>query len=168
MVFWRAIVGPRTIRRMSQWQLVPCLLAADVQNTALAAMLTFSHRVLYPFYSEVPRLGGLSVLEDQAAAGVLMWLIGSFAFLPPLVWIGVRLLSGTDERTRLAVATVHRGGSSELTNARSPTAGPPRGQRISHDSHIFRYRSCNRIRSPAGSSVTAVPICCTGLWLVDS
>ncbi len=127
LVFWRAIVGPNMIRHQPPWLLMPCLLAADVQNTALAAMLTFSQRALYPFYLEAPRLGGLSVLEDQAAAGVLMWLIGSFAFLPPLVWIGLRLLSGTGERTRLAVATVHAGSSSALSSARSPTTGPQQG-----------------------------------------
>jgi cytochrome c oxidase assembly factor CtaG/polyferredoxin len=121
LVFWRAIVGPSKIRRRSPWLLVACLFAADVQNTALAAMLTFSHRVLYPLYSEVPRLGGLSVLDDQAAAGALMWLIGSLAFLPPLVWIGVRALYGTDERSRLVPAAVNGGSPSALIGDRFPT-----------------------------------------------
>jgi hypothetical protein len=67
-----------------------------VQNTVLAAWLTFSPRVLYPCYSQVPRLDGLSALDDQRAAGVLMWVPGSIAFLLPLFWIGVSYLLGTD------------------------------------------------------------------------
>ena len=61
------------------------------QNTVLAAWLCFSPAVLYPYYSHVPRLDGMSALDDQAAAGVLMWVPGSIAFLLPLFWIGVQL-----------------------------------------------------------------------------
>src|SRR5262249_41401575 len=42
----------------------------------------------------VPRVRGLSALEDQSIAGVLMWVPGSAAFLLPLFGIGVRLLYG--------------------------------------------------------------------------
>ena len=65
-----------------------------MSNTVLSALLTFSDRVLYPYYAEVPRLAGLSALDDQAAAGVVMWVPGSVAFLLPLFGIGVQLLSG--------------------------------------------------------------------------
>src|SRR5262249_25609376 len=95
LVFWYPVVRPYPSRpRWSPWLLLPYLLLADLSNTALCAVLTFSDRVLYPYYAEVPRLGGLSALEDQSAAGVLMWVPGSVAFLLPLFGIGVRLLSG--------------------------------------------------------------------------
>src|SRR5262249_22163966 len=97
LLFWHPIVLPYPTRpRWSAWLLLPVLLLADLSNTALSALLTFSDRVLYPYYAEVPRLGGLSVVEDQAAAGVLMWVPGSVAFLVPLFGIGVRLLSGRE------------------------------------------------------------------------
>jgi ferredoxin len=72
------------------------LILADVQNTILSALLTFSGQILYPHYLYVPRLGGLSALEDQSAAGVLMWVPGSLAFLLPLFVIGFRLLYGQE------------------------------------------------------------------------
>ena len=80
--------------RWSPWLLIPYLILADVQNTLLSALLTFSDRPLYPYYAELPRLGNLSPLDDQAAAGVLMWVPGSLAFLVPLFVIGIRLLFG--------------------------------------------------------------------------
>ena len=64
--------------------MIPYLILADVQNTLLSAVLTFSDQPLYPYYAEGPRLGNLSPLDDQAAAGVLMWVPGSVAFLVPL------------------------------------------------------------------------------------
>jgi cytochrome c oxidase assembly factor CtaG/ferredoxin len=101
LLFWYPVVRPYPARpRWSPWLLLPVLLFADLSNTALSALLTFSDRVLYPYYAEVPRLGGLSALEDQSAAGVLMWVPGSVAFLLPLFGIGVRLLSGQGSGVR--------------------------------------------------------------------
>jgi cytochrome c oxidase assembly factor CtaG len=95
LLFWYPVVRPYPSRpRWSPWLLLPYLVLADLSNTALCAVLTFSDRVLYPYYAEVPRLGGLSVLDDQSAAGLLMWVPGSLAFLLLLAGIGVRLLSG--------------------------------------------------------------------------
>src|SRR5262249_37454069 len=85
LVFWYPVVRPYPSRpAWSQWMLVPYLLLADLQNTVLSARLTFSDRILYAHYADAPRLGNLSALEDQAAAGVLMWVPGSVAFLLPL------------------------------------------------------------------------------------
>jgi cytochrome c oxidase assembly factor CtaG len=97
LVFWYPVIRPYPSRpRWSLWLLIPYLLLADVQNTALAALLTFANRVLYPYYQDVPRIGGISALEDQAAAGVLMWVPGSLAFLLPLFVIGVQLMTGVN------------------------------------------------------------------------
>src|SRR5262249_52370082 len=89
---------------------------ADVQNTVLSALLTFSSQVLYPHYASVPRLGGISALDDQSAAGVLMWVPGSLAFLLPLFSIGVRLLYGQE-----GLRTERTGDVSELRSRRSQT-----------------------------------------------
>lgn len=120
LLFWWPVVRPYPARPpWSPWLLVPYLLLADVQNTALAALLAFSPRLLYPHYATVPRLGGLSALDDQATAGVIMWVPGSIAFLVPLGWIGCRLLFGAEEE---------RQGDKETRSGRIalPLAGPPK------------------------------------------
>jgi cytochrome c oxidase assembly factor CtaG/ferredoxin len=95
LLFWYPVIRPFPSRpRWSPWLLIPYLILADVQNTVLAAVLTFSDQPLYSYYVQRPRLGNLSLLEDQAAAGVLMWVPGSLAYLVPLFVIGVRLLFG--------------------------------------------------------------------------
>ncbi len=103
LLFWHPVVRPYPSRpRWSLWLLFPYLVLADVQNTVLSALLTFSDRVLYASYAEVPRLGRLSALADQSAAGVLMWVPGSLVYLLPLFAISIRLLSGQAERHRAA------------------------------------------------------------------
>jgi hypothetical protein len=46
--------------RWPLWSIPIYLLAADLVNTALSAILTFSDHVLYPYYLSMPRLAGLS------------------------------------------------------------------------------------------------------------
>ncbi|HLJ93757.1 MAG TPA: cytochrome c oxidase assembly protein [Gemmataceae bacterium] len=95
LAFWYPVIRPFPSRpQWSPWLLVPYLILADVQNTILSAVFTFSDRPLYSYYADRPQLGSLSPLEDQAAAGVLMWVPGSIAFLVPLFWIGIQLLYG--------------------------------------------------------------------------
>jgi cytochrome c oxidase assembly factor CtaG len=107
LLFWYPVVRPNTSQpQWSPWLLLPYLFFADVANTVLSAVLTFSDRVIYPYYAGVPRLGNYSVLEDQATAGVIMWVPGSLAFLLPMLGIGVRLLSRPAAQRR-SLATAH-------------------------------------------------------------
>lgn len=95
LLFWHAVILPFPFRpRWSAWWRIAILLIADVQNTLLSALLTFSPRVLYEHYESAPRPGLTTALDDQSAAGVLMWVPGSIAFLVPLFVIGLRLLFG--------------------------------------------------------------------------
>jgi signal transduction histidine kinase len=73
--------------------MIPYLLAADVQNTVLAALLTFSDRVVYPFYEFHSRAAAGAALDDQVLAGVIMWVPMSLAYLIPAALLTIRLLS---------------------------------------------------------------------------
>jgi cytochrome c oxidase assembly factor CtaG len=89
--------------------MIPYLVAADLVNTALSAVLSFSGHVLYSTYESVPRVGGLSALDDQALSGVLMWVPGSIAFLLPAVLLTVRLFdarSAIDRQSHSVPAAV--------------------------------------------------------------
>jgi cytochrome c oxidase assembly factor CtaG/polyferredoxin len=94
LLFWFPVIQPwPSVGRGSRWALLPYLAGADLVNTVLAAFLTFSGRVIYPSYAAGPRVFGLSALGDQAAAGALMWVIGSIFYLVPVAAIAIRLLS---------------------------------------------------------------------------
>lgn len=106
LLFWYPVVRPYPSRpSWSPWLLFPYLLLADVQNTVLAAWLTFSSRVIYPHYANGPRIAGLTALDDQSAAGVIMWVPGSIAFLLPLFIIGLKLMRGTSPNATRIRAT---------------------------------------------------------------
>jgi len=94
LLFWWPIVAPwPSVPRWPRWAMLPYLLAADVANSALSALFSFSDQVLYPTYAAAPRLSATSAHADQSAAGALMWLFGSLGFLVPAGAIAIRLLS---------------------------------------------------------------------------
>jgi cytochrome c oxidase assembly factor CtaG len=59
----------------------------------LEAVLTFSDRVLYPFYEFHSRAMEAAALDDQVLAGVIMWVPMSLAYLVPAALLTIRLLS---------------------------------------------------------------------------
>jgi cytochrome c oxidase assembly factor CtaG len=94
LLFWWPVVRPFPSHpRWPLWSVPLYLLAADLLNTALSAILTFSDHVLYPHYLNVPRLFGTTALSDQSCAGVIMWVPGSLVFLVPAALIAIHYLS---------------------------------------------------------------------------
>jgi cytochrome c oxidase assembly factor CtaG len=99
LLFWRPVIQPWPSRvSWPRWAMIPYLLLAEFHNTTLAAIFSFSDRVIYPAYEAVPRPWGLSALEDQSIAGAIMWLPGSIAFLLPLLWLVLTQVGGQKER----------------------------------------------------------------------
>jgi hypothetical protein len=110
--------------------MIPYLFLADFQNTALAAFLIFCERVVYPSYAAAPRLLSLSPLEDQAAAGAVMWIPGSVVYLIPMGLLTIRWLGSrpaapqSNSRAELPVIHTRRQtGSASI----SSTTGSPTG-----------------------------------------
>jgi putative membrane protein len=110
LLYWWPVVQPWPSRaRWPRWTMIPYLLLGDVQNTVLSAILTFSDRVIYPYYESVPRIAGITPLGDQVMAGLIMWVPGSLLFLIPAAAIVFNLLStrNTIDPHSLAKAGVH-------------------------------------------------------------
>lgn len=94
IMFWWPVIQPWPSKQsVNRWMLIPYLALADIINTGLAGFLCFCGRLLYPSYGEVPRLFGLSALNDQIAAGAFMWVCGSMVYTYAGITIVFRLLA---------------------------------------------------------------------------
>jgi putative membrane protein len=89
LIVWMPIVSPLPeIPRLQPVMQMLYLFAWSVVPTVPASFLTFGASPLYKFYEHVPHLYGLSTLEDQQAAGLIMkigaglllWLIIAVVF----------------------------------------------------------------------------------------
>lgn len=78
--FWRAIcAAPAPVA-------VAGLLATMVQMGLLAALLTFAGVPIYAWHLVTTQPWGLSPLEDQQLAGLIMWVPGAGAYLGAALW----------------------------------------------------------------------------------
>jgi putative membrane protein len=72
-----------------------------VGSAFLGLALTFSGTPFYPYYEDVPRLWGLSPVEDQNLGGVLMTGEQALVFLTAIAALLLRLLREEEARQRL-------------------------------------------------------------------
>lgn len=94
LLFWWPVVQPwPCIASCSRWSIPLYLFLATLPCDTLSAFFAFCDRVVYPSYLSVPRLFGLSPLQDQQCAGALMWISVTFAYLLPATVITVKMLS---------------------------------------------------------------------------
>jgi cytochrome c oxidase assembly factor CtaG len=121
LAFWHVVVSPWPARRVwSRWAVIVYLLLAEAQATVLAAILTFADRVVYPAY----RTTQAAPLDDQALAGVIMWVPGSVPFAIALAWLVVRAL---DPQLRPAPRTA--AAATTPVTARHGSIAPSAGKR---------------------------------------
>jgi len=95
--FVRGTLGPLLRWPLAQWLgrtlTQPAIFLGMLANDAVSAFLAFYDRVLYPSYASTPRPFDVAPLDDQAIAGALMWVFGTFVYLLPAIVITLRALS---------------------------------------------------------------------------
>ncbi len=127
ILFWWPVIQPwPSHAQWPRWAMIPYLFLADFQNTALAAYLTFCDRVVYPTYAAAPRLPGMTALEDQAAAGAIMWVPGSLVFLIAVGVISAQALSSRRRAVRPSSLQIALTGLSHSIKPASRQTGPRR------------------------------------------
>lgn len=99
LLFWWYIFRPWPAKpRPDDWGMLVYLALGDVVMTMLSAFLAFCERPVYSYYVEHPNPFGISVMDDQVLGAVVMWVLGSFAYLVPAMVITFRLAGMSGRR----------------------------------------------------------------------
>ncbi len=77
LTWWPVFSPTPLLPRLSEPAQMLYLFAQSIIPTILGAIITFADIQLYPFYAAAPRVIGLSPIDDQQGAGLLMWLGGA-------------------------------------------------------------------------------------------
>lgn len=86
LLFWWPIIHPAGgKRRLSYAAAIPYLLPPMLVGSLIGALLTFAQHPLYSTYQQVPRMWGITVVQDQQLAGLIMWVPGGMAYLIPIL-----------------------------------------------------------------------------------
>lgn len=85
---WWPVIGPiPDIPQLSPFLRMGYVFLQSLVPTIPAAFLTLGNAPLYPVYETLPRLWGISVLDDQIYAGLLMKLGGGLLLWGVIAWI---------------------------------------------------------------------------------
>jgi putative membrane protein len=80
LLFWYALVHGRE-GRMGYGASVFYLFATAMHSGGLGALLTLGRRAWYPVYGAATAAWGLTPLEDQQLAGLIMWIPAGASYL---------------------------------------------------------------------------------------
>jgi cytochrome c oxidase assembly factor CtaG len=104
LLFWWYILRPWPARqRPDDWGMLVYLALGDVVMTMLSAFLAFCERPVYSYYVQHPNPFGIPVMDDQVLGAVVMWVLGSFAYLVPAMVITYRL-AGMGQSRRVSAS----------------------------------------------------------------
>jgi len=101
VLFWQAVLD----RRASLLAVVPTVIGVMAQMGLLGALLAFADRPLYAPHASSTWPWGLTPLDDQVLAGLVMWVPGALPYLVVLLAVVAGRLGGSADRT--AVDVVH-------------------------------------------------------------
>ncbi len=99
MLFWWHVTGatPGIHPKLALWMRAGYVLAMIPPNMLLGVALSFAETPVYPYYQTVPRLYGLSVMDDQIWGGLIMWIPGSMMYVIAALALLARLLMGAEQ-----------------------------------------------------------------------
>jgi cytochrome c oxidase assembly factor CtaG len=101
LLFWRAAFSHRQA-------LIGVLLifTTALHSSLLGALMTFSRSVWYPIYTARTATWGISPLEDQQLAGLLMWIPSGAVYVLAALWLlGIALhrMDNAEPRTKVVI-----------------------------------------------------------------
>jgi cytochrome c oxidase assembly factor CtaG len=124
VLFWWHVTGvaPRLHKRLSTGVRIGYTLAVVPPNAITGIAISFAGEPIYTYYETVPRLGSMTVMQDQMLAGTIMWIPGSMMYLLAALILVAKLVREEEEKQALPDNQLDQG---QPTHARSPEKGNP-------------------------------------------
>ena len=80
MLFWWALLKPSGQKHRQYAVAVVYLFTTVLQSAVLGALMTFTERPWYAYYADLSPAWGLTPMQDQQYAGLIMWMPGGAIF----------------------------------------------------------------------------------------
>jgi len=100
MLYWWVALQPSGPRRLARGADVLYVFLGSFQGAALGFLLAFAAAPIYPIYSPHVAAWGLSPLQDQQLAGIIMWLPSGLIYLMVAGLLFIRWLGATERASR--------------------------------------------------------------------
>jgi putative membrane protein len=97
LLFWYSVL-PGTALRQRHGTAILSLFGTMVYTGGLGALLTLGRELWYPGYGGTAPLWGLTPIEDQQLAGLIMWVPGGISYVLASAWLVVDWLRVSELR----------------------------------------------------------------------
>ncbi len=124
MLYWWTCIYPRSRGRLAYGVGILSLFGMILQSSALGALITLAPQPWYPAYAATARAWGMTPLDDQQLAGLVMWVPGGLVYLFAasamfVAWLGALERSVNQKeisaRARMLPGTAYRKNGWERT-----------------------------------------------------
>jgi putative membrane protein len=103
ILFWWHVIGvaPRIHRRLSKGVRIGYTVAVVPPNALTGIAISFASEPIYTYYETVPRLGSMTVMQDQMLAGTIMWIPGSMMYMLAALILVAQVVRAEEEKQAL-------------------------------------------------------------------
>lgn len=98
LMFWTIVIEPSGRRRFGYGATLLFIATTAFLSSLPGALIFLAPRPLYPVHASGVAAWGLTLMQDQQLAGVIMWIPGGLVYLAALQWVAVRWLGEDDRR----------------------------------------------------------------------
>jgi len=99
LLFWWTFLHPGGRLRRSPGVALLYVFGMTLVSGALGALITFSGAPWYRSHLPYTAAWGLTPMEDQQLAGLIMWVPGGLAYLAGAAWIFLDWMRASESRT---------------------------------------------------------------------
>lgn len=115
-LFWWTVAHAGSRGGMGYGLAIPYTFLMGMQSSVLGVLLTFSRVVWYPVYAVTSERWGLTPLQDQQLAGLIMWIPSGLVYVGAVSFLVVAWLQAEERAAREREASW----DAELAGARRP------------------------------------------------
>jgi cytochrome c oxidase assembly factor CtaG/cytochrome c2 len=98
IMFWTLVIEPSGCRRMGYIPTMLFVAVLAVLSGLPGALMILSPEILFKAHGDASLAWGLTALQDQQIAGVIMWVPAGIFFLVPIAWLFVKALEPPEHR----------------------------------------------------------------------
>lgn len=129
--FWSVVIEPGARRRLDYGATLLFVATAAILSALPGALMVLTSRAFYPDHAEGAAHWGLTLLEDQHLAGLIMWIPAGFVYMAAIAILFVLWLRASERRAGASlqkyaalsstlVLLLVVAGCEEVTGAQSP------------------------------------------------
>ncbi|HET9572430.1 MAG TPA: cytochrome c oxidase assembly protein [Methyloceanibacter sp.] len=98
LAFWTIILEPSGHRRLDYGSTLLYLVVTVIVSDMPGALMVLAPGPLYPIHAEGAAAWGMSLMQDQQLAGLIMWIPAGAIYIAAAMWLFVRLLDEPERR----------------------------------------------------------------------